>query len=105
MEQPNLLYIEQLADKDVSFKRQLIAILKTELPKEIRIYQQSIIKKNNSLAAEIVHKIKHKIGVLGLIESHKMACIYEEELRNSRKKSILKFEKTLKIMTHFLKTI
>jgi HPt (histidine-containing phosphotransfer) domain-containing protein len=105
MEEPNLTYINELAGNDSEFKTQLIQILKKELPSEIRAYQQHIVKKNNNLAAEMVHKIKHKISILGLLKSHKVATHFEEELKNNSQKNKNKFDHILKNMTQFLNTI
>ena len=42
MEQPNLSYIDQLADGCEDFKQEVILVLKKELPLEIKQYQEYI---------------------------------------------------------------
>lgn len=105
MEQPNLSYIKQLSGGDKPFEDKLIAIIKTELPEEIAIYEKNIASNNFKKAAENVHKLKHKISILGLEESYEVAVNYENNLLEKSTTGRLEFENILKIMTNFLTTI
>ncbi|MDI1317740.1 Hpt domain-containing protein [Flavobacterium sp.] len=65
-EQPNLEYIDKLADGDEVIRERLISVLKQEFPEEFALYRKHILNSNYRQAAESVHKIRHKIGLLGL---------------------------------------
>jgi HPt (histidine-containing phosphotransfer) domain-containing protein len=90
MEQPNLDYINEISGGDKVFKEKLIQVVKDELPGEIEIYQNNYNNSAFAKAAENVHKLKHKLGILGMTAGYDLAIDYEEELRNG--KSSLKTE-------------
>ena len=58
-------------------KKKIISILKDEFAKEIIIYHTNIKTKNYLHAAENVHKLKHKISILGLEKSYQIAIRHE----------------------------
>jgi hypothetical protein len=64
MEQPNLEYINQIARGDESIKNELIDVVKTEFPEEIKDYYESLENKEFKKIEENVHRIKHKISIL-----------------------------------------
>lgn len=101
-EQPNLSYIHQLSGGDQAFEEKLMAVVKKELPQEVEIYHKSINSENFREAALIVHKLKHKISILGLEESYRFAEIYEDELRDDRNKKQAEFENILQTMLSFI---
>ncbi|MGL2965814.1 Hpt domain-containing protein [Flavobacterium sp. XGLA_31] len=102
MEQPNLDYILKLSGNDETIKRKLIDTLKYELPLEIDAYYLSIHLNKWKQAASCVHKLKHKIGILGLEESYYIAEDYEKELIKSGKKLQAEFENRLTLMQNFV---
>ena len=53
-------------------------------------------------AASNVHKLKHKISILGLEESYRFAEIYEEELRENDPKKHKSFNEILQNMSDFI---
>ncbi|QWX84753.1 Hpt domain-containing protein [Cellulophaga sp. HaHaR_3_176] len=105
IQEPNLNYINELAGDDAEFKQKFIAVLKEEIPIEKQEYLNFI--ENNSFkdSAECVHKLKHKLNILGLTNDYKFAVIYEEELKkhNSSKKD--EFLITLEKIESFIKNI
>lgn len=105
MEVPNMKYIDELSGNDLSFKETFIKILKDEFPVEKLEYVDNIENNNTAAASQNVHKLKHKMNILGLEESYKVAVIFEEELRlgNSRLKD--DFMKIMNTIENFLKTI
>ena len=105
MEKPNLSYIEELSGGDNAFKEKLIAIVKKELPREISDYKTNIEAASYEKAAENVHKLKHKISILGLEEAYYMAMDYEEDLRNERLECQSKFEAILLQMSQFIELL
>ena len=77
MEQPNLIYIHSLSQGDTAFVDKIIKIIKTELQDEKKIYYKNLEENNYLKTAEWVHKIKHKISILGLLESYAIAEEFE----------------------------
>lgn len=105
MEQPNLNYINALAGEDLAFKSKLLAIIKTELPKEINVYKQFILSEQFFEAAEVVHKLKNKISMLGLEKAYKLAQDYEEALRKNELGLKEEFQSITHNMLAFIKSI
>jgi HPt (histidine-containing phosphotransfer) domain-containing protein len=104
-ERPNLNYIKELSGGDKEFENKLIQIVKKELPSEIEVYTKFINDANFLRAAEIVHKLKHKFSILGLVNSYQVAIDYEEDLKKNSLKLREKFQKILTSMTIFIKEI
>ena len=102
MDTPNLTYIKNLSAGDLEFEKKLIDIIKTELPAEIEVYKNSVGCLNFKDTAEIVHKLKHKISILGLETSYETAVAYENNLLNSSLELKSDFESTLKKMSLFI---
>ena len=102
MEKPNLLYLQELSGGDSVFEEKMLEIVKKELPEEIKSYQNFLIEENYKDAADLVHKIKHKISVLGLKEGYQVAIDYEIELNQQKFNLQSKFEDILVAMTTFV---
>ncbi|MFV8332023.1 Hpt domain-containing protein [Flavobacterium sp. XS2P14] len=102
MEQPNLNYIDELSGDNLEFRTKLIGILKKELPKEIIGYSGEMENTNFLEAAQSVHKLKHKISILGLEKSYYIAEEYESDLKNNSTNLAVDFENILKIMQEFV---
>ncbi|CAA0194979.1 Hpt domain-containing protein [Tenacibaculum maritimum] len=105
MEQPNLTYIAQLARGDKAIKKELIHIVKTEFPEEKGEYYKNLESRNFKKIEGNVHKIKHKISILGLEKSYKLANEFEHNLREHKLDKAQDFEKILVTITEYLKTI
>jgi len=105
METPNLSYIESMSGGDTAFEQKLITIIKDEFPQEKQEYTNNISKKHYKLAAENVHKLKHKISILGLEKSYAIAANYEHNLINKTTKGKDDFDRILQTITEFLKTL
>ncbi len=105
MEQPNLNYIKELSGGDEAFEAKLINVILLEFPEEKAIYLKNITEKKYKETAENVHKIKHKISILGLEKSYEVAAKYEENLKQNN--SVLKeeFDSILKNITEYLTTL
>ena len=104
-EQPNLDYIDKLAAGDEAVRKRLISVLKQEFPIEVAIYREQILNSIYLQAAESVHKIRHKIGLLGLENSYFSSKIYEQNLRNNVLQNQINFENTINKIEFFLKNI
>ena len=105
MEEPNLIYIQELALGDEGFKQKIINIIKIELPEEIEDYNFKLNNGNFIKAAECVHKLKHKISILGLEKSYYLAMDFEEDLKMGSLERREEFEKILTQMTHFVNAL
>lgn len=102
MEQPNLNYINQLSGDNIEFKTKMIGILKKELPEEIGVFKKDMAAENFPLAAQSVHKLKHKISILGLEKSYYIAEEFEDNLKNQSLELDSDFETILKVMQEFV---
>ncbi len=105
MEKPNLEYINQLARGDQSIKNELIDVIKTEFPEEKKDYYNSLENKEYKKIEENVHKIKHKISILGLEKSYEIANKFEHNLRELNLKGKEDFDKILKAISDYIDTI
>lgn len=101
-EVPNIEYINQLANGDESIKSRLIKVLKEELPIEVENYNTNIEKLNWIEAAENVHKLRHKIGFLGLENAYQLSDEYEQNLREQSIVLKKEFEIVLKKIINFI---
>jgi len=102
MEKPNLSYIHSMSGEDKVFEEKLIDIIKTEFPEEKKIYLKNITAKNYQLTAENVHKLKHKISILGLEKSYEIAVAFENNLLEGTTTLQDEFESILTIITNYL---
>ncbi|TDQ31089.1 Hpt domain-containing protein [Zeaxanthinibacter enoshimensis] len=105
MEQPNLNYIVELAGNDKVFKKKFIDILKCEFPNEKKEFLDNLNNNMPRAASLNVHKIKHKISVLGLEHGYERASVFEEELRDGITSMAEEFIAILECMDHFIKNI
>jgi HPt (histidine-containing phosphotransfer) domain-containing protein len=104
-EVPNLNYIDQLSGDDTVFRAKFIEILKLEFPDEKSQYLKAIGQKDYSTASETVHKIKHKLNMLGLHHSHDLAVRHENELRNGSALLTIELLQVLENTQQYLNTL
>lgn len=106
MEQPNLNYIKELSEGDVIFETKLISILKKELPEEFEEYSQNFEEKNFKKTADSVHKLKHKISILGLVKGYEIASKFEQDLKMRGEITLHEsFIKVIETMLGFIKSL
>lgn len=103
--EPNLNYIQQLANGNDAFENRILGVLKRELPEEIAQFRESLSSSDYLQAAMLVHKIKHKVSLLGMGDGYELTASFEDELRGGDKSLLDEFEGLLKIMTTFLNNI
>ena len=101
MEQPNLNYIDELAGNDNVFRSKLIETIKKELPGEVAFYKENLLNNHLKTAAGGVHKLKHKIAVLGLEKSYIQAEKFEAELLEGNTNAAAEFENILNCLLDF----
>lgn len=104
-ETPNLNYIQKLSDGDKKFEDQLISIIQKEFPEEYTEYKEIAIQDNYEALAQIVHKLKHKVNILGLEKGSLLSSRFEKELKQGEKKLQKDFEEVLKKISIFLNEI
>jgi len=105
MEKPNQSYINSLSGNDEVFKKKLISIIKKEFPEEKQIYYDNFKANNFKLAADNVHKLKHKISILGLEKSYDIAVAYENNLIEGSTELKKEFEAILTAITNYIEEI
>lgn len=105
MERPSLNYIKELSGGDTTFKKKLIAVVQAEFPYEKSIYEMNMENHAFAKAAENVHKLKHKFGILSLEKSYQIAIDYEEQLLNGEMVLRKDFENILERIQEFLLTL
>ena len=99
---PNTIYIDELAGEDVAFKETLISVLKEEFSDEVGKYETSYVNNDIELSAAIVHKLKHKFSMLGVVEGYELAIVYEEELKRGVFVNTEKFKNILSQVQTYL---
>lgn len=102
---PNLIYVKALSGGDVVFEEKLLTVIKKEYLEEKKTYYDNLKLKKFPLVAENVHKLKHKIGILGLEKSYELAVDYENNLKEGNSTLKDEFENVLQNITSFLSTL
>ncbi len=105
MEHPNISYLQELSGGDIPFERKIIAILKEEFPEEKKVYYENFEGKNFKLAANSVHKLRHKINMLGLEKGYKTAEAFENNLRNDDITLSEEFDGILQNLTNYIERL
>ena len=105
MEEPNLSYIHSMSGGDKAFEQKLIDIIKGEFPDEKVEYYNNLKLNNYKLAADNVHKLKHKISILGLEKSYDTAVAFENNLLEESTELQDEFESILKTITNYLQQL
>ena len=105
MEQPNLSYINDIARGDETIKKTLLDVIQSEFPEEKKDYYKSLEEKSFKKIEENVHKLKHKISILGLERSYEIANKFEHNLRDHKLDGFEDFDEILNVITAYLKKI
>ncbi len=105
METPNMNYLDQLAGDDLAFRSRFIDILKSEFPEERGEYNEAMRDHDWKKAKELVHKIKHKISILGLSRAYEIAGRYEEDLSQKNTQYHTAFVGILDKMEQYIKQL
>lgn len=102
MEEPNESYIKQLSGDNAEFRAKIISVIKKELPEEITAYKETLNTNQLQQAASCVHKLKHKISVLGMEKSYYIAEEFEINLLKQSTDLQVEFENILNSMQQFV---
>ena len=100
--EPNFSYIESLSAGDEAFQTRLLEVLKAELPVEMTDFKSLIRDQKFDKAAELVHKMKHKMALLAMDAAYELAVRFENELREGNPERLSEFNGILEKMTTFL---
>lgn len=105
MEEPNFTYLNSFTAGDKAFEEKILKIIITEFPEEKNLYLNNMMLDKFDQAANNVHKIKHKISLLGLEQSYGVAS--QHELNLTINNTILHddFIEILNTMARFLKEL
>lgn len=101
-EVPNLNYVKEIAGGNEEFEKKFLTIIKAEFPKEMEDYLKNLADYELEESAKVVHKIKHKLGILGLDNGYKLAIKYEEALKYGDLKLKDDFLGVLKTVEEFI---
>ena len=101
-ETPNLDYIKEIAGGNEEFEKKFLSIIQVEFPKEKEDYRNLLDNGELEESAKVVHKIKHKLGILGLNNGYKMAIQYEEDLKIGNTALTNDFEGILEAVEEFI---
>lgn len=101
-EEPNFIYLNQLSAGEQAVKDRLLSVLKEEFATEYEVYKANISNSNLLFASEIVHKIRHKIGFLGMEKAYDLTSDYEKNLKNNSLDLKEEFETVLGVINAFI---
>ncbi|WP_253256025.1 Hpt domain-containing protein [Formosa algae] len=90
---------------DKAFEQKLIDIIKSEFPEEKATYYKNYKAGELKMTAENVHKLKHKISILGLEKSYDIAVAFEHNLLEGSTDLNENFESILNTITNYLTTL
>lgn len=102
MEQPNCSYIDEISGDDLEFRNTLIGIMKAEWPQEVDEYRGNFNDSAFAKAALNVHKIKHKLGMVGLVKDYALAVQFENDLKKGKTEKTEEFEAVLNKVSDFI---
>jgi len=99
---PNLIYLNQLSNNDKTVSNRLMLVLQEEIQEEIESYNLKIFQNDFVSAAEMVHKLRHKIGFLGMEQAYNMSSQFEQNLRFNSLNLKDEFELVLEVIKEFI---
>lgn len=105
IERPNLSYIKEIAGGNKEFEKKFLSIVQVEFPRERASYNDLILNEEYEEASKVVHKIKHKLGILSLNEGYQVAIAYETELKSGNLELRSIFEEILGVAEDFIQKL
>jgi hypothetical protein len=104
-EQPNLDYVHRLTDGDTLLKQRLIAVMVSDFQADYTEYKKASAEFDFKKIITFVHRLKHKIGFLGMEYSFQIAHKYEEELYKNEVRLAPEFEYIMTQIEDFINTL
>jgi len=77
-EKPDLSYLMQLMDNNAEIVLEVLAIFKSEVPKDIQNLNQHLANKEWDMLGKTAHKLKSSVGNLGLIQLRDLFLFIEQ---------------------------
>lgn len=102
MEEPNLNYIKKIAPGDKEFQHKILSIMRKEIIHESEVYKELLKQKEYKKLSQLIHKIKHKINILGMESSVQIANQIEYDLRTNNIPNLKKIELIIVQVKQFL---
>tara|TARA_Y100001972_G_scaffold128758_1_gene191544 strand:- start:1058 stop:1378 length:321 start_codon:yes stop_codon:yes gene_type:complete len=99
---PNFSTIRKMSQGDREFEKKILSVASQELKEEVKDFNIAIAQVDYHQAAQLVHKIKHKISLLGMEKSYEIAQAFEEQLNNGSESLLSDFRVILEKMITFL---
>ncbi|WP_435416649.1 Hpt domain-containing protein [Polaribacter aestuariivivens] len=104
METPNLNYVREISGGDKDFEASVLSILKAEFPLEFLAIKKNFENNNYEQVSFDIHKIKHKISMLGMKKSFELASELERNIKNGDLEQYNKFVDVLNRINVYLNT-
>ncbi|WP_297509207.1 Hpt domain-containing protein [Flavobacterium sp.] len=101
-ENPNLDYLEQLAAGDLTVRKTIYALMVNEFDSDFEAYKKAKLQNDAQACIALVHRLKHKIGFLGMEYSYQIANRYEVELRRNSDRFAAEFDAVLDQIHEFI---
>jgi hypothetical protein len=76
--------------------------VKKEWPQETEEYRQHITKEEYTIAAGVVHKLKHKFVLLSATQAYELASVHEKCLKEGNPQYVEEYENILLDLTHYI---
>ena len=77
----DLSYLYSLSDGDTSFEKEMLEIFVQEVPQSLASLQQELSANNWASCAELVHRLRSKIRILGLHKVRDLASTLEHNFK------------------------
>ena len=87
METPSLKYIKKISGGDEDFEKNILAVLKLEFPADLEAIKTNFNANNFTQLLYGIHKIKNKLGILGMKKSAELAMKCEKSINEGKKES------------------
>jgi len=101
---PNLNYIKEMSEGDAAFQENLLNVMKSEFKRDSKVYVDDFSKAHYLKCAQMVHKMLHKIAILGLSDGYSLSKTHLEALKVDNTKYHVEFLKILEAISNFLES-
>lgn len=82
-EQPNLSMIQEISS-DQDFQKSILQTIRKEFLEEVKLFEDNFTSQQYENAAIHVHKIKHKVALLGLKQGEQLTDEFEKQLKKGK---------------------
>jgi HPt (histidine-containing phosphotransfer) domain-containing protein len=87
LETPNLKYLKKISGGDKDFEKKILAVLKLEFSVDFSAIKINFEANNFEQLLLGIHKIKNKMGILGMEKSIEIAMKCEESINKGKKEN------------------